>query len=66
MASEMVERLAKKQAEHFDVKMSLTRFEDARWWLKAIADELERGIPMEHWSGWESAVGWLREQAGEE
>ena len=39
---------------------------EARWWLKAIAEELDQMKPMEHWSGWDSAVATLRSQAEEE
>lgn len=31
--------------------------------LGEIASELDTGRPMEHWSGWDNAVAWLRAQA---
>jgi len=38
----LVERLAEKQANHFEISYSMNRERDARWWINAIADELER------------------------
>ena len=63
MANETVENLAKEWA--WPDSPTETHREDARFFLCKIANALERGMPMEHWSGWESAVGWLRAQAGE-
>lgn len=55
--ADTVERLAKKQAERFDVPLDDKRRDDARWWLRAIAEELPN-----HVEGM-LAAKWLREQA---
>ena len=70
-ADGMIERLAKRcgdalygQWGGFD-KHAEAHEDNARWWLNAIADELEGTRPMEKWSGWDSAIATLRAQAQE-
>lgn len=59
----MVERLAERWEAwvESDEWVEVTPDVDARWWLNAIADELEEECPMEHWAGWEAAVAHLRQ-----
>jgi len=71
MASEMVERLAQIWAEETYANSSPLADgedrQDARWWLNAIADELEQA--NEIWSDQvvqDDMARWLRAQAGEE
>jgi hypothetical protein len=72
---DMVERLAKKGCEHFrDDDINGFRH-DARWWLNAIADELEGHMQDVVWEMGSckcdrealqavEAFDWLRTQAG--
>lgn len=64
----MVERLAKRWPDEWTTdtsdKDAIAR-SDARWWLNAIADELDATRPMEKWSGWDWAIATLRTQATE-
>lgn len=66
MATELVERLAKRWDDAFagqeypddDPERHEVAMADARWWLNAIADELEQ-----HGEEYPWAVLWLRTQA---
>ena len=73
MSDGLVERLAAKQAAKFGVPLAEARRADARWWLNAIAEELEANrmtLPTNEYAigeyyGWGAASVWLREQAEE-
>lgn len=57
----MIERLADKWETSEGERWAK---DEARWWLNAIADELDGPLrPMITWSGWDSAIGTLRAQA---
>ena len=71
MASEMVERLAKKWDDAFagqeypddDPERHEVACADVGWWLNAIADEIEKEWGKMTWC--RLLVTWLRAQAGE-
>ena len=69
--SSMVERLAEKQAKNFDVPCDENRERDARWWLNAIADELDKTLTTPErpnlglTSTSDAVLKWLRSQASE-
>ena len=59
--SDVVERLAERWGGRIDDGMDRhTHEDDARWWLNAIADELENTERTE-WSAF--AIDWLRSKA---
>ena len=71
MASEMVERLAKKHNPEFgdEPNDDFYSLQAARWWLNTIADELDRqqGDRLDSEAIWFHEVArWLRAQAEEE
>ncbi len=66
MASEMVERLAEKWSD--ENHRGDVFPDEARWWLNAIADELEAAMPdNDHDSDYYGfgTADWLRTQAGD-
>ena len=70
--SEIVERLAAKFATESEgrgvYRLHANLEEDARWWLNAIAEELEAAPTLgDSWSAncTAASANWLREQAKE-
>jgi hypothetical protein len=73
----IVEKLAKSRIPHaaygdgrsWDDEMDMIcAIEEARWWLNAIADEIEVSLPPDEMCGCIQgghAARWLREQAGQ-
>lgn len=69
--SDTVERLAEKRSKIFGPDFAPDSFvmsecrTDARWWLLAIAEELEKNEQPESIGTTKAAIRWLRTQASE-